>query len=170
MNADTSTMLCREGNVEANDNFQHQFSPSYKFQNVVWKVVDSACGLVRKTSFGSTGIFCIADAAFFALSLSHVPWWRASFSAHFTSMFFVMAQQKSDPLVQTSLLRVGGCCCINVHVSTSFCCCETQPMVLGDEKRFFLPRECFFLYCKTVDDEDLLEILTKLVGEEIVGE
>ena len=31
MNADTLTMLCREGNVEANDNFQRQFSPSCRF-------------------------------------------------------------------------------------------------------------------------------------------
>ena len=30
MHADTLTMLCREGDVEANDNFQRQFSPSCK--------------------------------------------------------------------------------------------------------------------------------------------
>ena len=44
--------------------------------------------------------------------------------------------------------RVDGCCCISVHVPTSFRCCEIQPVVLGDEKmseRVFmmLPRECF---------------------------
>ena len=36
--------------------------------------------------------------------------------------------------VQTIFLRVDGCCCISVHVPTSFCCCEMQPLVLGDEK------------------------------------
>ena len=36
--------------------------------------------------------------------------------------------------MQTSFLRVGGCCCIGVHLPTSFCCCEIQPVVLGDEK------------------------------------
>ena len=36
--------------------------------------------------------------------------------------------------VQTSFLRVDGCCCISVHVPTSFCSCELQPVVLGDEK------------------------------------
>ena len=60
--------------------------------------------------------------------------------------------------VQTGFLRVNGCCSISVHVPTSFCCCEMQPVVLGDEKKcqsvFFLilPRECFVLYCKTVEN------------------
>ena len=36
--------------------------------------------------------------------------------------------------VQTSFLRVDGCFCISVHVPTSFCCCELQPVALVDEK------------------------------------
>ena len=32
IDADTLTMLCREGDVEANDEFQRQFSPSCNFQ------------------------------------------------------------------------------------------------------------------------------------------
>ena len=60
------------------------------------------------------------------------------------------------PLRSVSLLRVDGYCCISVHVPTFFCCCEMQPVVLGDEKCqsvFFmtLPRECFVLYCWTVE-------------------
>ena len=44
MNADTLTMLCREGDVEANDSFQRQFS-------VVWKFDDSGRSLVRMIFF-----------------------------------------------------------------------------------------------------------------------
>ena len=54
-------------------------------------------------------------------------------------------------------LRVDGCCCISVHVSTYFCRCELRPVVLGDEKCqsvFFMmsPRECFVfvLKCQSV--------------------
>ena len=75
MNADTLTMLFREGDVEANDSFQRQFSPSCNFQNVLWKFVDSARSLVRKILiFGVLVSFCVANAALVALSLSHVPW------------------------------------------------------------------------------------------------
>ena len=35
MNADTLTMLSREGDVEANDSFRRQFAPSSNFENVV---------------------------------------------------------------------------------------------------------------------------------------
>ena len=42
--------------------------------------------------------------------------------------------------MRTSFLRVDGCCCISVHVPTFFCCCELQPVVLGDEKC-----QCVFL-------------------------
>ena len=41
MNADTLTLFCSEGDVEANDSFQRQFS-------VVWKLDDSTRSLVRK--------------------------------------------------------------------------------------------------------------------------
>ena len=64
---------------------------------------------------------------------------------------------KRNPLVKSLVLcGVDGCCFISVQVPTSFCCCELQPVVLRDEKRqsvFFLmlPRECFVLYCKTVE-------------------
>ena len=37
--------------------------------------------------------------------------------------------------VQTSFLCINGCCCIGVHVPTSFCRREIRPVVLGDEKR-----------------------------------
>ena len=48
MDADTLTMLCREGDVEANDEFQRQFSPSFNFSKVVGEFDDSACSLVWK--------------------------------------------------------------------------------------------------------------------------
>ena len=48
MDADTLTMLCRERDVEANDEFQRQFSPSCSFSKVVGETDDSACSLVRK--------------------------------------------------------------------------------------------------------------------------
>ena len=79
--------------------------------------------------------------------------------------------------VQTSFLRVVGCCCINVHVPTSFCCCEIQAVVLGDEtcqSVFFmkLPRGCFVLHCKTVEhrsrkSRDLLQTGKFTSGDKI---
>ena len=48
MDADTLTMLCREGDVEANDEFQRQFSPLCSFSKAVSEFDDSACSLVRK--------------------------------------------------------------------------------------------------------------------------
>ena len=79
--------------------------------------------------------------------------------------------------LQTSFLRVDGCCCISVHVPTSFCCCEMQPVVLEDEKCqsvFFmtLPRECFVLCCKTVERKsrksgDLLQTREFTSGDKV---
>ena len=68
-----------------------------------------------------------------------------------------MVQQQSEPLVEElnksttirtigrgaesvveykpAFLRIDGCCCISVHVPTSFCLRGIRPVVLGDEKR-----------------------------------
>ena len=84
MNADTLTMLCREGDVEANDSFQRQFSPPCIFQTVVWKFVASARSLVRNIFIFEVLVsFCVANAALVALSFSGCCRGRASFSAHF---------------------------------------------------------------------------------------
>ena len=122
----------------------------------------------------------VADAALVALSLSHVPWlvgvvfgplldiWNLLLCLFGTATISTIGRRveyvdnhqndrsKSGICcrVQTSFLRVDGCCCIGVHVPTSFCCCDMQPVVLGEmSERVFmtLPRECFVLYCKTVE-------------------
>ena len=54
MNADTLTMLCIEGDVEANDSFRRQFSLSCNVQNVAWKVDDSACSFALSLSLERT--------------------------------------------------------------------------------------------------------------------
>ena len=125
MNADTLTMLCREGDVEANDSFQRQFSPSCNFQNVVWKFVDSARSLVRNSFFLEHWCLSVLRtlplslSLALSLSLSHMyrGWW-ASFSAQCccrgwarsfqptsehlesTSMFPMLIQQQSEPSVE----------------------------------------------------------------------
>ena len=48
-------MLCRERDVEANDSFRLQFSPTCSaIQNVVWKFDDSACSLALSLSHKRT--------------------------------------------------------------------------------------------------------------------
>ena len=95
------------------------------------------------------------------------------------SPFLVLIQQQSEPLVEEqnmlttirtigrgtesvvgckqAFLRVDGCCCVSVHVPTSFCCCcEIQPVVLRDEKCQSVFLCCYhanalFLFGKTVE-------------------
>ena len=171
MNADTLTMLCRERDVEANNSFQRQFSPSCNFQNIVWKFVDSARSLVRNIFIFEVLVsFCVANAALVALSFSGLLSWTGVVFGPLLDIWNQLLcllcwysnnqnhRSKSGVCfrVQTSFLRVDGCCCNNVHVPTSFCWCEIQPVVLGDEKCqcvFFmmLPRERLVLCCKTVE-------------------
>ena len=161
MNADALRMLCRGRDVEANDSFQRQFSPSCNFQNVVWKFDDSARSLVRIFFFFEALVSLrIVNAALVAFSHMYRGWW-ASFSAHFwtSGIYFYVYHVGTATIrtigrrveyvhnhqnyrsksgiccrVQASFLHVDGCCCISVHVPTSFCCCcEVQPIVLGDE-------------------------------------
>ena len=93
-------------------------------------------------------------------------------------LFMMLIQQQSEPLVEEwnmfktirtigrraksvvgckqNVLRVDGCCYTGVHVLTSLCCCELQPVVLRDDKWtewvfMMLPRACFVLYRKTVE-------------------
>ena len=84
MDADTLTMLCREGDVKANDDFQRQFSPSCNFSKVVSEFDDSACSLVRKIFILDELVSLRVVNAAPCRSVSHVDrgWW-ASFSAHF---------------------------------------------------------------------------------------
>ena len=96
MDADTLTMLFREGDVEANDDFQLQFSPSCNFSKVVSEFDDSACSLVRKIFILDELVSLRVVNAAPCRSVSHVDrgWWAsfsaqcccrgwASFSAHF---------------------------------------------------------------------------------------
>ena len=134
--------------VEANDNFQRQFSPSCNFSKCRLKIR-------RFCPQPCPEVFYFLKAL---VSLSHVyrGWWASfsaqcccrgwSFSAHFWNLFLCLLcrysndQNRCRCRVQTSFLRVDGWCCINMHVPTSFCCCEIQPVVIGDEKchRVFL--------------------------------
>ena len=156
--------------LKQKDSSQRQFSPSCNFQKSRWEFDDSARSLVRKIVFVSGVLvsFVLRTLTLWlSLSLMHRGWW-ASVSAHFWtpgtfSGFVMLTQQQSEPLVEewkmlTTIRTIGrraesvagckqvffvcdGCCYISVHVPTSFCCCERQPVVLRDEN--WLPRECF---------------------------
>ena len=83
MNADTLTMLCREGDVEANDDFQRQFSTSCNFSKCRLKHdVVSAFSLVQDYN---TFIFdrllstLVANVARVALSQTYFGWWASFF-------------------------------------------------------------------------------------------
>ena len=155
-------MLCREGDVEANDSFQRQFSPSCNFQNVVWKFVDSARSLVRNSFFLEHWCLSVLRTLPLSLSLSLTctvvggrrfrpnvavvdgrRFRPTSEHLESTSMFLMLIQQQSEPLVEdwnmlTTIrtigrraksvvgckqifLRVDGSFQISVHVPTSFC-------------------------------------------------
>ena len=130
--------------------------------SVVWKFDEPAGSLVPKFIFyfWSTGVFRISKADNVALSHMYRGWW-ASFLATFwtTGTYFYVFDVDTATIrtigrgveyvdnhqnyrsksgiccrVQTSVLLVGGCCFFSVHVPTSFCCCELQPVVLRDEK------------------------------------
>ena len=85
MNADTLTMLCREGGVEANDSFQRQFSPSCNFCKMSFET-----SMILPAALSGRFLFskhwclcvCVANAALVALSHTYRGW-RASFSARF---------------------------------------------------------------------------------------
>ena len=57
MNADSLTMLCREGDVEANDNFQRQFSPSCTFSKYRLKIR----WFCPQPFFWCTGVFACCE-------------------------------------------------------------------------------------------------------------
>ena len=78
MNADTLTMLCREGDDEANDSFQRQLSHSCKISKCRLKNFDdSARSLVQKIFVFEALVS--ANAAFVALSRMYRGWWASFF-------------------------------------------------------------------------------------------
>ena len=83
-NADTLTVLCREGDVEANDSFRRLFTPSCNFQKCRLKFdVVSAFSLVQDyDTFICERLLStlVANVARVALSLTYFGW-CASFSA-----------------------------------------------------------------------------------------
>ena len=107
MNADTLTMLCREGDDEANDSFQRQFSHSCNFSKCRLKNFDdSARSFVREIFvLGALVSLRVAGAAFVALSRMYRGWWASFFrptSGHLesTSMLIMNAQQPSELSVE----------------------------------------------------------------------
>ena len=63
-------MLWREGDVEINDNFQRQFSPSCSFQNVVWEFDDFARNFVRNIFVQKHWGLCVLRTLPLSLSLT----------------------------------------------------------------------------------------------------
>ena len=149
MNADTLTW-----DVEGNDSFQRQFSPSCNFPCVVWKFDDSGCSFALSLSLTCTVVirrrfrrnFAVVDGRRFRPTSGHLEFLYVYYVGTATirtigrRVEYVDNHQNNRSKsgiccrVQTSFLRVVGCRCISVHVPTSFCCCEIQPVVLGDEK------------------------------------
>ena len=91
--------------LKANDSFQRQFSPSCNFQNVVWKFDYSARTLVRRIFILKLWCLCVLRTLPFSLSLTCTVVGGRRFrptSGHleFTSVFLMLVQQQSEPLVE----------------------------------------------------------------------
>ena len=69
MNADTLTMLCRERDVEANDNFQRQFPPSCNFSKCRLKI-RWFCPQPCPDFFLCTGVFACCERCCLSPSLT----------------------------------------------------------------------------------------------------
>ena len=95
------------------------------------------------------------------ISMSHCDWYSNKLATTRTES----CGAESVLECKSVFLRIDGCCCVNVHVRTSFFRRETRPVVLVDEKHqsvflrchhadalfLVLERQSVFLSCKTVE-------------------
>ena len=73
-NADTLTMLCREGDVEANDSFRRQLTPSCNFQKCRLKILMLFCLVQDYNMCISERTLSTLVANVVRVALSNVVW------------------------------------------------------------------------------------------------
>ena len=179
MNADSLTMLCREGDVEANDNFQRQFSPSCTFSKYRLKIR----WFCPQPFFWCTGVFACCERCP-CRSPSRGPWlvgvvfgpvllsWMGVSSAHSLCWYSndqnhwsrsgtcwqplelsvevrnLLGANRFSPCRWMLLYQRARSHVLQLLWNTTSC---TRRWEMLESVFLMLPRECFVLYCKTVE-------------------